>query len=79
MDEKQEPDYKRLYIDALSGLEKVRGLINETIRHCKNQVGGDYYLEYLQTHGIVTHGGVDLTDETIKRYKESEERAYRLD
>ena len=79
MDDKQEPDYKRLYIEALSGLEKARGLINDTIRHCKNQAGGDYYLEYLQTNRIVTSGGKDLTEEMIERYKESEERAYRLE
>ena len=79
MDDKQEPDYKSLYIDALYGLERAREMINQTLRECKSQVGGDWYLEYLQTHRIVTNSGKDLTDEAIGRYKEREEREYRHD
>ena len=79
MDDKQEPDYKSLYIDALYGLERAREMINKTLRDCKSRVGGDWYLEWLQTNRIVTNGGKDLTDEAIRRYKEREEREYRYD
>ena len=77
--DKAEPDYKSLYIDALHGLETAQKIINRTIRRCKSRVGGDPYLEWLQTDRIVTHGGKDLTAEGIRQYKEREERAYRLD
>ena len=79
MDDKQEPDYRSLYIDALYGLERAREMINKTLRDCKSQVGGDFYLEWLLTNRIVTSGGKDLTDEAIRRYKEREEREYRHD
>ena len=85
MDDQQEPDYKNLYIEALAGLEDAQRLISATIKQCKAQVGGDWYLEWLQTHRIVTSGGKDLTDEGIRQYEEREEhgghevRAYRLD
>lgn len=72
MDGKREPDYKSLYIDALTGLERARMLINETIRECRSKVGGDYYLEWLQTNRVVTRGGKDLTEEAIRQYKESD-------
>ena len=73
VDEKQEPDYKSLYIEALYGLERAREMINETLRECKSQVGGDWYLEWLHTNRIVTNSGRDLTDEAIRRYKEAQE------
>lgn len=82
MDDKQEPDYKSLYIEALAGLEDAKRLISTTIKQCKSQVGGDWYLEYLQTHRIVTGGGKDLPEEAIRRYNEDEEhgvRVYHLD
>ena len=78
-DDKEEPDYKSLYIDALTGLEEARRLINETIRECKSRVGGDWRLEWMQTHGVFTNGGKDLTAEAIKQHKEYEEKAYYLD
>ena len=71
--EKTEPDYKSLYIDALQGLETAQKIINKTIRDCKSRVGGDWYLEWLQTDRIVTHGGKDVTEEGIKRYQQAKE------
>ena len=79
MDGKQEPDYKSLYIEALSGLERAREVINEMIRQCKSQPGGDWRLEWMQTHGVFTSGGKNLTEEAVRQHKEREERSYRPD